>query len=111
LFSGELNDGSDGWIGTPRTEKEISTLCENFTRTVEEVGGKVNPITRLTFDLLSSSLRRLVFFSKPGQTTPGHPCYSGYPHQMFPSRQRYAEPSLAMSTAESPLLLGYSHGV
>ncbi|KAF4620322.1 hypothetical protein D9613_000686 [Agrocybe pediades] len=42
LFSGELTDASPGWTGTARTADEISTLTQDITRTVEEVGGKTS---------------------------------------------------------------------
>lgn len=41
VFTGELLDDPDGWTGIPRTEEELDTLCQEITRTVEEVGGKV----------------------------------------------------------------------
>lgn len=42
LFGGQpANHDIDGWAGIDRTDEELTTLKEELTRAVEEVGGKV----------------------------------------------------------------------
>lgn len=44
LFLGEsvtVSSGQTGWHGIPRMDSELSQLCGEVNRTVEELGGKV----------------------------------------------------------------------
>jgi hypothetical protein len=43
LISGESIEGP-GWTGTSRTQEEIDNLCQELTKTVEEVGGKISTL-------------------------------------------------------------------
>ncbi|THH07494.1 hypothetical protein EW145_g3336 [Phellinidium pouzarii] len=44
LFFGDASTSADGWIGTPRSEKELQQLCREVIRLVEEIGGKVSTL-------------------------------------------------------------------
>lgn len=44
LFAGDASTSADGWIGIPRTEKDLARMCAEVTRLVEEVGGKARSL-------------------------------------------------------------------
>ncbi|KAF8625439.1 hypothetical protein AX15_005396 [Amanita polypyramis BW_CC] len=44
LFSNELSDDCDGWLGAPRTRAEIDALRTAIIETVEEIGGRVSAL-------------------------------------------------------------------
>lgn len=42
LFADDLSDETSEWTGVSRTAEEIMKIREEVTRTVEEIGGKVD---------------------------------------------------------------------
>lgn len=54
LFGGDLNDQSPDWSGIARTVEDLDKLREQFTKVVEEVGGKVR------FFLTSSKSKQII---------------------------------------------------
>ena len=43
-FAGDASKSSNGWIGIPRTEMELTRICAEVTRLVDEVGGKARSL-------------------------------------------------------------------
>jgi hypothetical protein len=91
LFAGQLPDDSIPWTGIARTEHELGALRNAFTKTVEELRGKVTDTLHdfTASNLIASCARRRLYYARRGQVlTRAYPCYYDCLLRASPSRLR-----------------------
>ena len=66
MFSGDLTDESSGWSGISRSNDDIESILQQITKSVEEVGGKVQILSLLYRTWLTSWKMSVLFEAKIG---------------------------------------------